>query len=114
MQMYCNGIQLLWSIILFLATMSGIRSAYILMLVVLIPAIANFLLVLLQLQRSGNYALIFHFNNVFCKILIQKSTDILNDYFILIENTVIQQCLWVLLGVVQQFLKFIIKVIVVH
>lgn len=51
-QMYCNGIQLLWSIFLFLATMSGIRSAYILMVVVLIPAMANFLLLLLQLQRS--------------------------------------------------------------
>uniref|UniRef100_A0A1B6BYM8 FXNA-like protease n=1 Tax=Clastoptera arizonana TaxID=38151 RepID=A0A1B6BYM8_9HEMI len=51
-QLYCNGIQLLWSILLFMATAAGLRSSYILMLLVLIPAMANFLLILCQLQRS--------------------------------------------------------------
>ncbi|XP_054278199.1 endoplasmic reticulum metallopeptidase 1-like isoform X2 [Macrosteles quadrilineatus] len=51
-QMYCNGIQLIWSVLLLIATVAGIRSAYILMIVVLIPAVANFLLLLCQRNQS--------------------------------------------------------------
>lgn len=51
-QMYCNGIQLIWSILLLIATLAGVRSAYILMIIVLIPAIANFLLLLCKRNQS--------------------------------------------------------------
>uniref|UniRef100_A0A1B6JDY7 FXNA-like protease n=1 Tax=Homalodisca liturata TaxID=320908 RepID=A0A1B6JDY7_9HEMI len=51
-QMYCNGIQMIWSVLLLLATVAGIRSAYILMIVVLIPGLANFLLLLCKRNRS--------------------------------------------------------------
>lgn len=52
-QMYCNGIQLIWSVLLLITTLAGIRSAYILMIMVLIPTLANFLLLLCKRNQSG-------------------------------------------------------------
>ncbi|XP_075217338.1 endoplasmic reticulum metallopeptidase 1-like isoform X2 [Lycorma delicatula] len=51
-QLYCNGVQLLWTLGLFIATFSGLRSAYILFICVIFTALTNLILSMMNLQHD--------------------------------------------------------------
>lgn len=62
-RLYVNGVQLLWTTLLMIGTLFGIRSTFMLMLVVLFPALSNFILSLSRWRNKTHLWLMVYLSS---------------------------------------------------
>jgi hypothetical protein len=89
--LYVNGVQCLWTVLLLAGTISGIRSAFVFMLVVLFPALASFVLSFSNWRNNRKFLM--------CYYMLFR---------IVTEAIVVYYCLWTVLSCLWQEGSFLI------